>query len=593
MKPVAVGGSVQDRSESDRYLDVQIQLIETQLAGAFFGSWVGAALMSLIFHMVDALAFWGIWFGAYSLYLLMVYLPYHAGLVQRRFSSQERTWLMMGVMGIIGAFWGSTTWMAQSAGGDLLTLFLIGCVASGIAAAAMGFCNSCWAVSATHYLTVVPLINVGFFLHGGPQAFTFSVFSLVYLLYLLQFSKAAEVSAKLSIQLRFENTVLVERLRQQTAHADEARTQAEMAKAQAEVASMDKSRFMAAASHDLRQPIHAMGLFLEALGLTSMTHRQRGMLENAMAAWEASRSMLGTLLDYSRLDAGVVHFEPRNFAVQAILAELVREYAPQAEEKGLVFRLRDTPLAACSDPALVSLIVRNLVANAVRYTEHGGILVGVRKRGQYLVVEVWDTGVGIPAADHQRIFKEFLQLDNPERDRTKGLGLGLAIVQGLCGLIGATVSLRSEVGHGSVFRLVLPLAVGTVMDMQRLGSRHLPRVQGLRVMVIDDEQPVRDSMRQLMQMWGCECVVAASLHDAQTMVLPEPPDVVVTDYRLQHGVTGKDVIQALRERWGTDLRCVIVTGDTAPDRLREAVDTGVVLLHKPLAANQLIRAIAP
>lgn len=579
------------RFESDRYLDVQVQLIETQMGSAFFGSWVGAALMALIFHMVDALPLWGVWFGAYSVYLLAVFMSYRTGWVRHRLSPRERAWLMMGVMSLIGAFWGVTTWMVQSAGGDLSTLFLIGCVVAGVSAAAMGFCNSCWPVSAAHYLTVVPLINVGFFLHGGPHATVFTVFSLVYLLFLLKFSSVAEVSAKQSIRLRFENTELVERLRQQTAQADEARTQAEAARAQAEAASTDKSRFMAAASHDLRQPIHALGLFLEALGVTPLTDRQRGIFENAVAAWEASRSMLGTLLDYSRLDAGVVHFEPRNFSLQVVLAELSREYAPQAENKNLVFRLRDTCLAACSDPALVSLIVRNLMANAVRYTEHGGILVGVRKRGPSLVVEVWDTGIGIHADNHQRIFKEFLQLDNLERDHTKGLGLGLAIVQGLCRVIGARVSVSSVVGCGSVFRLELPLAVGAVVDAQGLDRRQLPRVQGLRVLVVDDEQAVRDSMQQLLTIWGCECTVAANLHDTLTRAFDRPPQVVVTDYRLQNGVTGKDVIQALRQRWGPALHCVIVTGDTAPDRLRDAVDTGAVLLHKPLTANQLLHAL--
>jgi signal transduction histidine kinase len=572
------------RFESDRDLDVQLRLIETQLRGAFFGSWVGAALMVFIFLMVDALPLWVGWFGAYTAYLVAVYLPYQRGWVQRVLSPRQRAWLMMGVMGLIGGFWGVTTWVVQAAGGDLSILFLIACVVAGISAAAMGFCNSCWPVSAAHYLTVVPLINVGFLLHGGPQAAIFTVFSAVYLLFLLQFSRAAEASAKQSIQLRFENMDLVERLRQQTVQADDARLQAE-------AASVDKSRFLASASHDLRQPIHALGLFLEALGMTSLSHPQRGIFDNAMAACEASRSMLGTLLDYSRLDAGVVHFEPRNFSVQALLAELSREYAPQAEDKNLVFRLRDTSLAACSDPALVSLIVRNLVANAVRYTAGGGVLVGVRKRDPHLVIEVWDTGIGIAADDHPRIFKEFLQLGNPERDRAKGLGLGLAIVQGLCRVIGARVVLCSVPGRGSVFRLTLPLASGVVVDGPRLDSQQLPCVQGLRVLVIDDERSVLDSMQQLLHSWGCQCAVAASLQEALTLALPEAPQVLVTDYRLQNGMTGKDVIQALRLHWGPALHCVIVTGDTAPDRLRDALDTGAVLLHKPLSANQLFKAL--
>lgn len=580
------------RFAADRDLELQVQLIETQLGGAFLGSWVGAALLALIFHMVNALPLWGGWFGAYSAYLLAVYLPYRKGWVQRRFSPQRRVWLMMGAMGVVGAFWGVTTWMAQTAGADLSTLFLIACAVAGISAAAMGFCNSCWPVSMAHYLSVVPLVNVGFFLHGGPQSSVFALFSGVYLLFMLQFSRAAEASAKQSIRLRFENIDLVDRLRQQTAHADEARAQAEQARAQAEVANSDKSRFLAAASHDLRQPIHALGLFLEALGVTPMSEHQRGIFDRALLACEASKSMLGTLLDYSRLEAGVVRFEAVNFSVQAMLVDLGREYAPQAEEKQLFFRLHDTPWACCSDPALVSLIVRNLMANAIRYTRYGGILLGARRRGKHVVVEVWDTGIGIPKSDHQRIFKEFLQLGNPQRDRSQGLGLGLAIVQGLCQVIGARVHLCSVPGRGSVFRLTLPLANSVVLDAQGVDADVLPSVQGLRVLVVDDERDVRESMQTLLRMWGCHCFVASGLQEALALPVAEPVQVVVTDYRLQQGLTGKEVIQALRQHWGPALRFVIVTGDTAPDRLRDATDTGAVLLHKPLSANQLLKAIS-
>lgn len=568
------------------YLQEQVALIETHFSKALFGSWIAALLMLTMFHPLGAQRVWAWWFCGYSLLVAGSYWLARWASAHYAHTPPARINLLMVSMGLIGASWGLTTTLLHFAGGDIPALSMASAVAAGVAGAALGFCGSCWRVYASHLVLTVALINVGYILHGGHWAGIFAVFSSVYMLVLLVFGRTVETSALRSIQLRFENAELLTNLRQQTHEANEARSQAE-------AHSQDKSRFLAAASHDLRQPIHALGLFLEALALTPLNGKQRAIFDNATQACDASRNMLGTLLDFSRLDAGVVNHAPHNFAVQTVLADLYQEYAPQAEEKGLVFRLHDTPWAAYSDPALVSLVVRNLIANAVRYTQQGGILVGCRKRGKQLVIEVWDTGIGIPANEHQRIFKEFLQLSNPERDRTKGLGLGLAIVQGLCRVMGSQIALCSAVGRGSVFRLTLPMADGVVVDSLRLDGESMPRVQGLRVLVVDDEAAVRESMQQLLTSWGCECTLAAGLHDALDFSPQQAPDVVVTDYRLHHGITGKDVIQALRQRWGSGLHCVIVTGDTAPDRLRDAHDTGAVLLHKPLTASQLMRALVP
>jgi CheY-like chemotaxis protein/anti-sigma regulatory factor (Ser/Thr protein kinase) len=270
---------------------------------------------------------------------------------------------------------------------------------------------------------------------------------------------------------------------------------------------------------------------------------------------------------------------------------MCQEYAQQAEDKGLVLRYRDTQWAAWSDPFLVSLIVRNFISNAVRYTTTGGVLVGCRRRDKTVLIEVWDTGIGIDRDQHQNIFKEFLQLANSERDRTRGLGLGLAIVDGLCKVIEAEVSLQSVPGRGSVFRLRLPLSAEVALNPLGVDTDRLPLVRGLRVLVVDDDAAVADSMQQLLQSWGCRCHVATSLPDARALTLPDAPDVLLTDYRLQGGVTGRDVINAMRERWGPSLHCVIVTGDTAPDRLRDAHNSGAFLLHKPLSANQLLSAL--
>jgi signal transduction histidine kinase/ActR/RegA family two-component response regulator len=541
---------------------------------------------------LEAVVLWGKWFGLYSVLVMLAGALVHWARHRFDQTPHHRVWLLMLLMGLIGTMWGMTTTLLQLAGAGIPLLSTASAIIAGVAGAALGFCASSWWVYASHLTLTVLTINIGYLLHGGALAHIFAIFSFVYMLSLLQFGKTVQATALGSINLRFENKGLVEQLQRQTQQAHEAREQAEAAKALAESHSHDKSRFLAAASHDLRQPIHALGLFLEALGTTPLNAKQRTIFENAMLACDASRSMLGTLLDFSRIDAGVVRFEPRNFSLQAILSELSQEYASQAEAKGLVFRLHDTIGAVYSDPALVSLIVRNLIANAVRYTNHGGILLGCRNRGEQLVIEVWDTGIGIAARDHERIFKEFLQVENPERDRTKGLGLGLAIVQGLCRVIGAHTSLHSVVGKGSVFRLALPRAQGAVVDAQGVDSLRLPSVQGLRVVVVDDEQAVRVSMEHLLTSWGCECSMASNLQEALRLPMPIPPQVLITDYRLQNAITGKEVINAMRQHWGEALFCIIVTGDTAPDRLRDAHETGAMLLHKPLSANQLLSALS-
>jgi two-component system, sensor histidine kinase len=247
-----------------------------------------------------------------------------------------------------------------------------------------------------------------------------------------------------------------------------------------------------------------------------------------------------------------------------------------------------------ADPALVALILRNLVSNAIRYTERGGVLVGCRTRAEHTVIEVWDTGVGIEAAQHQAIFREFHQLGNAERDRRKGLGLGLAIAQGLARALGQELTLASVPGRGSVFRLSLPIArVGVVADAGN-ERRAAPQrsFDHVRVLVIDDDETVRAGMRQLLQLWGCACDVADSIEEAQALARAHPPALAIVDYRMREQRTGAQAVASLRAEFGADLPCLLITGDTAPQRLREALATGVPLLHKPVLPGELHRAMS-
>jgi CheY-like chemotaxis protein len=235
--------------------------------------------------------------------------------------------------------------------------------------------------------------------------------------------------------------------------------------------------------------------------------------------------------------------------------------------------------------------MHNFISNALRYTSQGGLLIACRRRGTRLALEVWDTGQGIPEHQWDDIFKEFHQLGNPERDRRKGLGLGLAIVQRLAREMNTTVEVRSRVGRGSVFRLWLDSWQGALEDeAQPVLDPH--SLLGLKVLAIDDDEAVRMGMQSLLQSWGCDCVTAESGIDAMHSLKHMTPELIITDFRLRHEETGKQVLQALRTRLGAMVPAIIMTGDTSPQRLRDAQSTSALLLHKPVSTGQLRDAIS-
>jgi CheY-like chemotaxis protein/two-component sensor histidine kinase len=302
--------------------------------------------------------------------------------------------------------------------------------------------------------------------------------------------------------------------------------------------------------------------------------------------------MLNTLLDFSRIEAGVVEPQVQTFRLQTLLNKIERELESQADAKGLAYRSRETSLVVQSDPALLELILRNLVSNAIRYTERGGLLVACRKHGAQAVLEVWDTGIGISPSHQQEVFREFHQLGNPERDRRKGLGLGLAITEGLARALGHGLTLASTPQRGSVFRLTLPVATGQPVEEHGLiPSQDKMQMLNVRVLIIDDDETVRVGMLYLLRGWGCECEAAETIEEALDLARTYAPEVVISDYRLREQRTGLEAIAALRTLLGDKLHALLITGDTAPDRLREAQASGIPMLHKPVSPSQLYRGL--
>ncbi|MEQ9559887.1 MAG: PAS domain S-box protein, partial [Rhodospirillales bacterium] len=320
------------------------------------------------------------------------------------------------------------------------------------------------------------------------------------------------------------------------------------AKDAAELASAAKSRFLAAASHDLRQPLQALAMFVNVLSERDLDDKAKQLINRISDCSDALERLLGSLLDISKLDAGLFVPQRRDFNLGAVLERLCSEIRPLAEEKGLRLNMVPCALLVDSDPGLLDRLLRNLLTNAVRHTETGKILVGCRRTGNNVRVEIWDTGVGIPEDQLEMIFEEFHQVGNPARDRREGLGLGLAIVHRLSNLLDHPVDVRSWVGRGSRFSVSLPLAGDHAPAEMTLPADEHADVTGAVVVGIDDEADIREALGLLLVGWGYDAVVAGSAVEAIAKLEQErkKPELVVADYRLKLGHTGADAILAIR-----------------------------------------------
>jgi len=413
---------------------------------------------------------------------------------------------------------------------------------------------------------------------GLHEALTFAM--VVFMAITSSFAQQFNTHFIEAMRLRFENLDLVGDLRRE--------------KEAAEQANIAKSRFLASASHDLRQPVHALGMFVGALRVCDMGDEARRLVDHIERSVSATDSLFGSLLDISRLDAGIIQSHPCAFPIQALLERVCDDHTAEADRKGVRLVLCPSSVIVDSDPVLIERILRNIVSNAVRYTDRGRVLVGCR-RGELASVEVWDTGRGIPPEQQENVFQEFYQLGNPERDRTKGLGLGLAIVRRLTALLDCPLSLRSEPGRGSVFKLGLPCAVQSApLPLAMPGLELASSVAGSGlVLVLDDELAIQEAMRSLLASWGFAVITAGSFSEmlGRIATCPNRPSLIICDYRLRGQENGIDVIQRLQAEYNEDIPAMLITGDTAPDRLREAQESGFVLLHKPVANSRLRAAI--
>lgn len=369
----------------------------------------------------------------------------------------------------------------------------------------------------------------------------------------------------------------------------EATAELELRRADAERANLAKSRFLAAASHDLRQPLHALGLFADQLSRRALTGEDGRLVTRIVESSGALSELLDALLDISRLDAGAMTPKITPVPLEPLLQRLRMDFDSQAEQHGLTLRIPASKAWVSADGTMLERILINLLANAIRYTPAGAVMLVVRRSGPGRVrIEVRDSGVGIRDDAQKLIFDEFVQLGNPERDRNKGLGLGLSIVQRMSQLMNFRYGVRSQLGRGSVFWLELPTA-SALVALRAEAAEGERRMAGRFVVVIEDDQLALESLCDQLRSWGCEVHAATSSQDLFSSLDQRGvvPDAILCDHRLQNGEQGADLVIQLHQHYNMRIPAVLVTGDSSM-RMREGLaETGWPILAKPVRPARL------
>ena len=424
--------------------------------------------------------------------------------------------------------------------------------------------------------TLLP-ITVQFFAMGDKFYNTLGIVSAVYLLVLTVFNIKINKDFKATLSLRFENLDLIRQLQLQ--------------KEQAEKANNAKSKFLAAASHDLRQPLYALSLFTSVLEETVQDPKGKNVVEQINASVNSLTNLFDKLLDISQLDAGVIKVNKQDFSLSKTFDTLMQTFNPLATQKGLTIEWPQDYLEVHSQPELLEQIIRNYLSNAIKYTPQGVINVTCDNDDGLITITISDSGIGISEQALDNVYEEFYQVDNIERDREKGLGLGLSIVQRTAKLLGHDIAVSSTLGKGSAFSISVEQAKTVIVESQL--AANIPSLEQYNssalVLVIDNEADIREGLNSVLQLWGYQVITAASLDDAQQQLTSKniQPDIIISDYRLKGGNTGVHAIKALHETYDKPIPALIITGDIAVGPLLDMDKSDFQVLFKPVAPMKL------
>ncbi len=585
-----------------------LRALYVQTPATLTGYLLAAAVVVGLFWDLAPPLHLGAWLGA-LLALWLLRLAHYLRWFRRRRQADEALLLRWrgswrALVLAQGSLWGVAVWLFWSLGTPYQQIGLILVVYSVCVSSVQLLATQGWVFLSFIGLVFTPLVLR--IASDGSRPGGLALAVIVTLLFCATVLMARTYGSALgqAIRLKARTDELAAQLRVEKAEADEARRAAE-------AANRAKTQFFAAASHDLRQPLHAMGLFAEALRTKTRDAEAASLVNSINESVDALEGLFGELLDITRIDTGGVEVNPAPVRIKELFARLRLHFEPTAFEKGLMLSFHGEQHVAHTDPVLLERVLRNLVSNAIRYTDDGGVLVSCRlRRGDAaggaprLLVQVWDSGIGIAEANLPRVFDEFFQVhgNRPlQAHHRKGLGLGLAIVKRLAVLMGAEISVRSRVGRGTVFSFEVPLGkLPRSFEAAAPAGAKAPlglTLQGRRFVVVEDETAVREGLIVLLQAWGATVEAFDSLeavrHWLASGAAGEPPNLLLVDYRLQQGDTGIDALQALRAHWPQQrLPAIVITGSSLGGHEDEAVTQDYHLLIKPVLPAKLRAMIA-
>jgi len=479
-------------------------------------------------------------------------------------------------MFLSGAWWGVLGYSYIDADYPVISMILL-MVFTGMAANCAATMSYVLPLYLVFVYPMMLLAALKFYLIDHAQYQWVPVLIFIYLFFSSITTRRIRTSLKQSILLRFENLDLIDDLQIQNEKTESALKKAEQA-------NLAKSRFFAAASHDLRQPLQSLGMFTTSLESQVDKPQQKKVVSHIASSVRSLEGLFNALLDISSLDAETIKVRKQHFYLDSQIGQMVTDLKELATDKhlSLVNDVGSHPVYC--DPILLNRIIRNLSDNALNYTQKGEIKISSEQRADKVVLTISDTGLGIAEHDAKHIFEEFVQLNNPERDRSKGLGLGLSIVMRICELLDLDLDLKSTVGVGSSFSISLDVGDESKISNKAIQQAELPgSLNGLFVLVVDDEEDVRLSMESLLGVWDCTVMLASSGAEA-TLQLSEYgscPDVVITDYRLRNNETGAEALALINETCEREVPAIVITGDIAPQRLVEIDKLNLPVLHKP------------
>lgn len=563
----------------------QIRFLYRQLPRSFIGNMIGALVLSIV--LIGERPLWMIatWFACITVNQVIRLVRYFQerkrDFVTPNLDHAALFWASGAF--VSGALWGATAFLFFISGHET-NQALLAILVFGAAAGAVPMIGS---HMPSFYFFVLPALLpfiVRNLMEGDAAHITIAlIMSMVTLAY-LSFGRSYNRLFVESLRNRFEKEMLADQLAAQNVDLEAARVEAEQA-------NRAKTQFFAAASHDLRQPLHAMGLFASALAEKIRYPEVASIVSSINDSVHALEGLFNELLDISKLDSGSVKPRLGGFAIQDVLARLRSEFTVEAEAKNITMQISSEAHIVHSDPVLLERIIRNLISNAIRYTPSGTISLTLERRGEQLHVAVRDTGIGIPEEHQQRIFEEFFQVGNPGRTSKKGLGLGLSIVQRMSELLGYTVDLESVAGKGSTFSFDVPL--GTLAPQGTVTERALPPsptdLTGKLIVVIDDEEAIVGGMKALLSGWGAQVIGSSNGEDVLAAVheLARLPDLLIVDFRLGQIQNGIEVAQRLRAELDPEIPAILVSGSISPDLGEQAHTQHFEFLLKPVLPEKL------